>query len=211
MKLLDLVCPRCKKQFKRTVGSYNRSIMRMGTCFCSDSCRLWKPPNRCNFCDKETKNPKFCSTSCSATYNNKNKPKREKADKFCSGCGRSSTRNTKRCKFCRSKKDYASLTLESLSQECGSRNSYSTTVRQHSRFVAEEAGLLNSCRVCGYTCCVECCHIKAVSKFPLSSTLKEVNDKDNLVGLCPNHHWELDHGIINLVPGQGFQPRTSSL
>jgi predicted restriction endonuclease len=28
--------------------------------------------------------------------------------------------------------------------------------------------------------------------------LSEVNDLSNLVYLCPNHHWELDNGIIKL-------------
>jgi hypothetical protein len=25
-----------------------------------------------------------------------------------------------------------------------------------------------------------------------------VNSLDNLVGLCPNHHWEFDHGLLQL-------------
>jgi predicted restriction endonuclease len=25
-----------------------------------------------------------------------------------------------------------------------------------------------------------------------------VNSLDNLVGLCPNHHWEFDHGLPQL-------------
>jgi len=35
---------------------------------------------------------------------------------------------------------------------------------------------------------VEIAHIKAVSEFGDSATLKEINHIDNLVGLCPNHH-----------------------
>ena len=32
--------------------------------------------------------------------------------------------------------------------------------------------------------------------------IKVVNDLSNLVNLCPNHHWELDHGMLNLnAPG----------
>ena len=43
----------------------------------------------CLQCGKETTNPKFCSQSCSATYNNKKYPKRGKGKKkFCKSCGK---------------------------------------------------------------------------------------------------------------------------
>lgn len=161
--------------------------------------------------ERKLKNPRFCSTSCSATYLNRQKPKRAKKEKFCSGCGRSSVRNSEKCKFCRERKDYGILTLADVSQISGSRNSYYTTVHLHSRSVAKVSGLLEKCAKCGYELCVECCHIKAVSKFPLTATLNEVNNKSNLIGLCPNHHWELDHDLFSMVPGVGFQPTTSSL
>lgn len=211
MKLLSLTCPVCSAPFQRTVGSYNRSLRNVGKCCCSIKCLHAKPKKNCEQCGTETKNPRFCSTSCSATYLNRQKPKRAKKEKFCSGCGRPSVRNSKRCKFCRNKKNYGILSLSDVKQISGSRNSYDTTVRLHSRFIAKEAGLLDFCSRCGYTLCVECCHIKAVSEFPLTATLNEVNDVNNLIGLCPNHHWELDHGHWNVVPSVGFQPTASSL
>ena len=39
---------------------------------------------KCLECGKETNNPKFCSHSCSATYNNKKKTK----TKYCENCGK---------------------------------------------------------------------------------------------------------------------------
>jgi len=42
--------------------------------------------NFCKKCGKETKNPSFCSHSCSASYNNTGKIKRKQ--KFCISCGR---------------------------------------------------------------------------------------------------------------------------
>lgn len=39
---------------------------------------------------------------------------------------------------------------------------------------------------------------KAVSDFDDSVTIREIDSIDNLIGLCPNHHWEYDNGILKL-------------
>lgn len=52
------------------------------------------------------------------------------------------------------------------------------------------------CYVCSYDKHVEICHIKSVSSFDDSSFIYEINDQSNLIGLCPNHHWEFDNGIL---------------
>ena len=54
------------------------------------------------------------------------------------------------------------------------------------------------CAICGYNKHVEVAHIKAVSEFDNNTTIREINSIDNLIGLCPNHHWEYDNGILNL-------------
>jgi len=54
------------------------------------------------------------------------------------------------------------------------------------------------CAICGYSNCVEVAHIKAVSEFENDATIREINSVDNLIGLCPNHHWEYDNGILIL-------------
>ena len=54
------------------------------------------------------------------------------------------------------------------------------------------------CFVCGYDKYVEVCHKKPVAKFEDSATIKEINDINNLVALCPNHHKELDLGLLKL-------------
>ena len=43
--------------------------------------------NRCQTCGKETKNPKFCSRSCSAVNSNRKSPKVLKKKRFCKTCG----------------------------------------------------------------------------------------------------------------------------
>lgn len=54
------------------------------------------------------------------------------------------------------------------------------------------------CVICGYDKHVEVAHIKAVSEFSDNSTLREINSISNLIGLCPNHHWEYDNGLLDI-------------
>ena len=54
------------------------------------------------------------------------------------------------------------------------------------------------CQVCGYTPHVELAHIHPVAGFPLTATLAAINDPQNILVLCPNHHWEFDHGFLTL-------------
>ena len=54
------------------------------------------------------------------------------------------------------------------------------------------------CAICGYSKHVEVAHIKAVSEFDDDATIKEINSLSNLIGLCPNHHWEYDNGILKI-------------
>lgn len=54
------------------------------------------------------------------------------------------------------------------------------------------------CVICGYNKHYEVCHIKPVSEFDDTITLREINDINNLVALCRNHHWEYDKGLITL-------------
>jgi hypothetical protein len=53
----------------------------------------------CAFCKKDTENPKFCSLSCSAKYNNKSYPKRTKHSVVCKTCDKSFPKNGRR-KYC---------------------------------------------------------------------------------------------------------------
>lgn len=56
------------------------------------------------------------------------------------------------------------------------------------------------CAVCGYDKHVEVAHIKGVSEFEDEAKVREINSIDNLIGLCPNHHWEYDNGILDISP-----------
>lgn len=61
-----------------------------------------------------------------------------------------------------------------------------------------KSGRILSCAICGYDKHVEIAHIKSVSSFNDDATIREINSIDNLIALCPNHHWEYDNGLLNL-------------
>lgn len=65
-----------------------------------------KHPNKCNFCGKPLSYKKrkntFCSSSCSAKYNNPTTKKKDFPDKFCKYCGAKLERGAKKT-FCNNK------------------------------------------------------------------------------------------------------------
>lgn len=71
-------------------------------------------------------------------------------------------------------------------------------IRNDARKILNKLLIEKKCSICGYSKHVEVCHKKGISEFDENSTLKEVNEVDNLVYLCPNHHWELDKGMLRI-------------
>lgn len=76
--------------------------------------------------------------------------------------------------------------------------SYRSAIRKGAEKIFSESGNEMKCAVCGYSKHVEIAHKKAVSEFPDSTLISEINSIDNLIALCPNHHWEYDNGILKL-------------
>lgn len=73
-----------------------------------------------------------------------------------------------------------------------------TSIRRSAQKAYEEAKKPYECAICGYNKHVEIAHIKAVSDFDDSTLVSEINHPNNLIGLCPNHHWEYDNGLLKL-------------
>lgn len=152
----------------------------------------------CLCCGKETTNPKFCSQSCAATYNNKLYPKRaiNKELKICS-CGGKKDRRSNSCKTCSRANTLSKIqdmTKEDALNLTGSRGSVYNAIRHHARVWASQ--FKQECQICGYNKAVQVCHIKGISSFPNNTPIRVINAGDNLVLLCPNHHWELDHNLL---------------
>ena len=60
----------------------------------------------------------------------------------------------------------------------------------------DNAGLPYTCAICGYSNHIEIAHIKAVSEFDDNTLISEIDNPNNLIGLCPNHNWEFDNGLL---------------
>lgn len=73
-----------------------------------------------------------------------------------------------------------------------------SSIQKHAREVYFDNNPSPKCAICGYTNHVEVAHIKAVSEFTDEDTISDINSISNLIGLCPNHHWEYDNGILKL-------------
>lgn len=76
--------------------------------------------------------------------------------------------------------------------------SYRGSVRRLAELTYKNSGKECKCAICGYSNHIEVAHIKAVSEFDHFVTIAEINSIDNLIALCPNHHWEYDNGLLKL-------------
>lgn len=164
----------------------------------------------CVQCGKETKNPKFCSKSCSASFNNAERlidgvgiRPRKNPNKPCAVCGDDVIWRSKFCSKCAkllksNTGEYVSFETITKAHFLSEGSQRHARIRVHARTIALDNHLLDKCFICGYSTYVECCHIQSIASFSDDSLLKEINDPErNLIGLCPNHHWEFDHSILS--------------
>lgn len=89
------------------------------------------------------------------------------------------------------------MTLEEACKGRTDANKY-MKVRSRAKSIAKQNNLLDKCYNCGYNKHVECCHIKDISEFTKDSLLSIINSKNNLIGLCPNCHWEFDNDLLQI-------------
>jgi len=159
---------------------------------------------KCIFCETETTNPRFCSRSCAVSFNNSAHPKRERKTARCR-CGEpiTSYRNTV-CDRCNPVGKVKISDGTRISRSDATKQDVLTgdtqrfrRIRENARQVASRCGKLGSCQVCGYSIHVDACHLVAIKDFNDDTRISVINHPSNLVGLCRNHHWELDHGILS--------------
>ena len=173
----------------------------------------------------EVKKKKFCDRSCASKYNNKKFPKRiSKNVGLCVKCGQTiifkklkkgGYNPKKYCALClKAKKvevgnsiawhNFPPLPIEEQSKAEVKRRNHNTRlwwgnrISKHSRKVYKASGKPYVCKQCGYSVHVDICHIRDIQDFPDTALVKEINDPDNLIALCKNHHWEFDHGLLKL-------------
>lgn len=147
----------------------------------------------CKQCGAPTNNPKFCSSSCSASVNNKLFPKRIPITKqlpYEKRNDRIKNIDRKSIELSRNK----NITIgEIKSRHKNSHISWVKGVIRSSVRTWNKDLIKLPCAKCGYDKFVELAHIKALSSFPDTATLGEVHGSTNVIQLCPNCHWELDN------------------
>lgn len=150
-------------------------------------------------CNNNTTGKNVC---CSRACSNKFFPRRKKELRKCRRCeNRFPGYGT--CPACKdeiiaNKERFQQTTLAELAEAYDNQGVHKSWRYSELRGDARRKTDFKSCTVCGYDVHVEVCHIKPISSFPQTATVAEVNDLTNLVGLCPNHHYEFDHGLIKL-------------
>lgn len=125
-----------------------------------------------------TRTRRFCNYTCSAAFNARHRLKIQ------------------------GKKPLADRTLNEVMGKAKSNEKLWWRARvhigQHARRAYERSGKPQACAICGYDKHVEICHKKPVSDFPGTALISEINNLSNMTPLCPNHHWELDNGLLKL-------------
>ena len=160
----------------------------------------------CLNCSVTTKNPKFCSKSCAASYNNKIHPKRISKKWFCTTCGvEVQNRRTKCDEHNPSYVDWNAIGYANLANRYNYQRN--TRIRSLARRIYAKSDRPKKCLICGYDKHYEVCHVRPINDFGETDTISTINNIDNLVALCPNHHWELDNNL--LVSLTGLEPASS--
>jgi hypothetical protein len=134
---------------------------------------------------------RYCSVACS----NVAKHRRKRKVYACKACGEDASYRRAFCQKCEDARSIENRTLDSFKSARSDANRYNQ-IRQHARKVGSV--LPEICETCGYKKHAPVCHRKAISLFPGSTLVKEINALSNLARLCPTHHWEFDHGLLTL-------------
>ena len=90
--------------------------------------------------------------------------------------------------------DWQTVSLQQLKTKA--LQQYAAQIRSLARTRYRKSGRPQACAVCGYNVHYEVCHIKPINEFLPADFVADVNRLGNLVALCPNHHWEYDHGLL---------------
>lgn len=182
---VTVTCENCGKEFKILKGVYNQS---------------------------KTKHF-FCDNSCAATYNNKVRVRENKTNIIwkdgkkgynkCPICGKLKYYKSELCSDCsnKEKRKIKERTLGSYIDGHKYLTTKCSEIRRDARITIEESKREKVCAYCHnheFDDILEVHHLKGILEFDKSSTIREINDENNLVWLCPNHHKMLEMGLIKL-------------
>ena len=211
--IITVSCAYCEVKVPKSRSLIKAAITRGASVFCTNKCfykaRSIAKPYYCKCCGEvvirvpsAVVNSVFCNKSCAQIYRNKTRPGIRNKCK----CGKRIGNSATFCKKCytrmrseETEKNYLAMTFRDFKISYnGDIIRYSGAIRVGSRRLAKKRGMVKLCSYCGYDTYVELCHIRKVADFPDDATMDEINSPENLVYLCPNHHKELDMGLLEL-------------
>lgn len=220
--LIFINCKGCNIEFSIQKKAFTSQFKNQSTyrTTCSVACftrvNTTKIQTNCKTCNKEiTKSKKeiegsksgfvFCSKSCAAITNNctsKLKTGKNVINSYCcSQCSNSftSTENdlNKHNTCSTSCWQEAEMKTKFIKNCLGKGTNKFNLIRQNARNYSKYIYPLK-CMLCNYDKHYEVCHVKDLKDFDLNLSVYEVNNKNNLVHLCPNCHWEFDRNLITL-------------
>ena len=162
----------------------------------------------CLNCQTKTSNAKFCSRSCSASFSNREYPRR-KITKTCSRDNCNKLIRNWRSSLCEEhflrkqakEKDFIlNQTLKELrlEQKHLHPSSQYAKIRGYARNWFKELTFLPCANTnCKYDKHVEICHIRRIADFPETATVGEINNRNNIIQFCRKCHWEFDNGLLD--------------
>lgn len=168
----------------------------------------------CRYCNKplplNTKAKIFCSKRCTSRYHwspSGSHQSRRTVDRGqCRTCNAlilfkkdayGHVRTRKLCDTC-IVIDFSKMTKGKLFNQRSTWQSARSTIRKHAYKVFSSSGRPSKCQICDYDKHIQVAHIQSVSIFANDTPISVINDICNLIALCPNHHWEYDHGLLAL-------------
>lgn len=146
--------------------------------------------NKCKQCNKDTTNPKFCSRSCSVSYNNF---RRDRNPNRCKDCGSKIRRSGTYCGKCYDNHRRKYNVINDIQYNSSAQYA---AIRARAVLDYKASGRSFVCNNCGYDKHAHICHIIPITDFPQDTLIDTVNSLDNLIALCPNCHWEFDNGLL---------------
>jgi len=190
---------RAKQQRESALAAYYASPN-----YCLSCSNLITVPDKVKV--NQVKVKKFCDRNCYGQFKvgkiigGQPKPPKPKNCQRCDNTIGLVPTYKKFCDSCR-RANYKTLDQVTKGELFGkSRNwqSARSSLRRHAYKVFKRTKQTLYCYVCGYDKHVEIAHRCAVSNFADDVLISKINAADNLVALCPNHHWEFDNKILSL-------------
>lgn len=171
----------------------------------------YKNPNVCQHCHqiihvladqkvKDVKVKKFCNRSCAAQHQadirKEETQKRKEAERKIKKEQKQETRKEQMFS-----EDFSSILGQTKGEFFKAHKNWQSArsaIQRLARKIYENSDKPKRCQNCGYDKHYQVCHIKSVAELDDHAVIFEVNNIDNLLALCPNCHWEFDHGQLTL-------------